>query len=51
MKKHGAAGDGRTDDTSAIQRAVDAGAGGLYLPKGNYRLTRTVVVDLARRSD
>ena len=42
----GAVGDGRTDDTAAIQRAVDAG-GVVYFPAGKYRLTQTIVVDLA----
>ena len=41
----GAKGDGRADDTAAIQRAVDAG-GSIRFPTGTYRLTRTVRVDL-----
>lgn len=46
----GAKGDGKTDDTEALQRGLDAscGMGGasrvLYIPNGTYRLTRTVVV-------
>ncbi|MFS0773447.1 glycosyl hydrolase family 28-related protein [Sphingomonas sp. 1P08PE] len=40
-------GDGRADDTVAIQRAIDAaadkGGGGIvFLPAGTYRITRTV---------
>jgi len=46
VKDFGAAGDGRADDTVAIEAAVKAGTGAVYFPKGNYRLTRTVVVDL-----
>lgn len=42
----GAQGDGRADDTDAIQRAVDAGIGTIYLPKGVYRITRPIVIDL-----
>lgn len=42
---HGAAGDGQADDSAAIQRAVDAG-GTVRFPPGNYRLTRTVVIEL-----
>jgi hypothetical protein len=41
----GAKGDGRTDDTDAIQRAVDGG-GSIRFPTGTFRLTRTVKVDL-----
>src|SRR5690606_4534888 len=42
-----AKGDGRTDDTNAIQRAVDAG-GRIVFPSGVFRLTRTIRVDLDR---
>lgn len=41
-------GDGRADDTEAIQRALDqaAGPGGgvVFLPSGRYRITRTILV-------
>ena len=43
----GAKGDGRTDDTAAIQRAADAG-GSLRFPTGTFRLTRTVRIDLEK---
>ncbi len=46
VKEFGAVGDGKTDDTAAIEAAVKAGTGALYFPKGNYSLTRAVVVDL-----
>ena len=49
IKNHGAVGDGVADDTAAIQRAVDARAGVVYFPKGAYRLTRTVLMDLDTR--
>lgn len=44
-----AAGDGTTDDSAAIQAAIDAsfarGGGGIvFLPSGRYRLTRTVFI-------
>jgi hypothetical protein len=39
------AGDGETDDTSALQQQIDAG-GGLHLPAGAYRLTKSLVVNL-----
>lgn len=43
----GIAGDGRTDVGAAIQQAVDA-HGSLFFPKGVYRLTRTVEIDLSK---
>lgn len=43
----GATGDGQTDDTAAIQRAVDAG-GQVRFPSGVYRLTKPVVIQLDR---
>ncbi|MDI1314534.1 right-handed parallel beta-helix repeat-containing protein [Prosthecobacter sp.] len=38
-------GDGKADDTAAVQKAVDAG-GAVRFARGTYRLTRTVVIDL-----
>ncbi|MDT8302919.1 MAG: right-handed parallel beta-helix repeat-containing protein [Sedimentisphaerales bacterium] len=43
-----AIGDGEADDTKAFQRAVDSGRGDVYVPKGTYRVTKTIVVDLDR---
>ncbi|QDU63278.1 Pectate lyase superfamily protein [Planctomycetes bacterium Pan216] len=48
LQQFGLVGDGKTDDTNAMQRAVDAGLGQIHLPKGNYRLTQPIVVDLDR---
>ena len=46
VKQHGAVGDGRADDTAAIQRAVDLG-GSVTFPDGVYRITETITVKLA----
>ena len=46
VKNFGAAGDGKKDDTDAIQKAVNAGTGIVYLSKGVYRITRPIVIDL-----
>ena len=43
----GAIGDGLADDTDAIQAAVDAGWGSVRFAKGTYRITKTIVVNLA----
>lgn len=48
------AGDGRTDDSDAIQRALDSasdknGHGIVFLPSGRYRITRTLVVPIGVR--
>ncbi len=38
---YSAAGDGQTDDTAAIQRAIDENAL-VFLPKGTYRVSKTI---------
>jgi len=43
----GAKGDGISDDTAAIQKAIDAGASVVF-PKGVYRLTQTITVDMQK---
>lgn len=43
----GAIGDGRTDDSAAIQEAIDKAeerGGNVYLPPGRYRVTKTIEV-------
>ncbi len=48
VRDFGALGDGATDDTAAIQRAVDAGLGLLHFPPGRYRITRPISIELDR---
>ena len=45
VTRSGARGDGATDDTRALQTAVDAG-GDVTFPQGIYRITKTIVVRL-----
>lgn len=45
----GAVGDGRADDTEALQHALDAGDGVLELEKGSYRILRPLVLDLSKQ--
>jgi hypothetical protein len=49
-----ARGDGRTDDSDAIQQAIDAAAnkgqgGVVFLPAGRYRITKSILIPLAVR--
>src|SRR5690349_2509699 len=42
-------GDGRADDTGAIQQAIDqaaekGGGGVVFLPSGRYRISRTILL-------
>ncbi len=46
VRDFGAVGDGKADDTAAFQRAVDAGVGDVFVPRGVYRITRPVVINL-----
>jgi hypothetical protein len=47
VREHGAIGDGATDDTAAIQAAVDAAptGGTVVVPHGRYRLSRAIRLD------
>lgn len=42
----GAKGDSLTNDTEAIQKAVDSGIGQIVFPKGVYRITKTIRIEL-----
>jgi hypothetical protein len=45
---YGAKGDGQADDTDALQKAIDAGTGTIFLQGGTFRITRPLTVDLAK---
>jgi len=45
VKRYGAKGDGTTDDTTAVQDALTAGAGGtVFFPKGNYLVSNSLTI-------
>ena len=44
VREFGAKGDGKTDDTAAIQKAIESGAA--IFPKGTYRITATIEIHL-----
>lgn len=46
LSDFGVQGDGQADDSAALQKAVDSGLGTISLPRGIYRLEKTVTVDL-----
>ena len=48
VKHFGAKGDGKTDDTEAMQHAVNQIDGVLELPRGDYRIRQPIVVPLPR---
>jgi len=42
VKEYNAKGDGQTDDTEAIQQAIQANGGTLYFPNGTYLISNTL---------
>lgn len=46
VRDYGAVGDGRADDTAALEHAANDGDGVVELPRGEFRITRPVVVKL-----
>jgi len=48
VRSFGAVGDGQADDAAAIQKAVDSKTGLIQFPRGVYRVTKTIVIDLDR---
>ncbi len=48
VRTFGAVGDGTADDTTAIEHALKDGEGVVEFSLGEYRITRTIVVDLGK---
>lgn len=46
VRDSGAVGDGKSDDTAAIQKAVRQPGESAEFPKGAYRITSTITIDL-----
>jgi hypothetical protein len=51
VAKFGAIGDGKTDDTEALQKAIDAEGWRLYFPPGEYVITRPLGLNNSEISD
>src|SRR6187399_3213692 len=47
VRDFGARGDGKQDDTAAIQHAITKGDGEVVFPRGDYLVTRTLQIPLA----
>ena len=50
VRNFGATGDGTTDDTAALQHAINDGDGLIELPRGVYRIKKTLLIDLSKTS-
>lgn len=44
VKAYGATGDGTTDDTTAVQSAINAALGPVFFPPGTYKLTTSLTL-------
>ena len=49
VKDYGAVGDGSTNDTSAIQSALNSGAKAIYFPTGDYLINSTLTSSIDER--
>jgi hypothetical protein len=48
VRDFGAVGDGKADDIKALRHAVEQGGGRLVLPRGTYRITAPLEIELDR---
>lgn len=46
IQTFGVSRNGKDDDTAALQRMIDSGIGSIALPRGTYRITQPLVIDL-----
>lgn len=49
VRDFGAKGDGKTDDTEALQHCLQDGNGVVEFPRGDYLISKPLVVELAQR--
>ena len=49
VKSFGARGDGKTDDSTALEKALASDTGTLVFDRGVYKISRTILVDLSKR--
>lgn len=47
IRAFGAQGDGKSDDTAALEHAIAEGDGRIRIPPGEYRISKTIELDLA----
>ncbi len=50
VRNFGAVGNGQKDDTAAIEHALEQGDGIVEFPRGEYRITRPLLVELSKRN-
>ena len=48
VRDFGAMGDGIEDDSEAIQHAIDVAGGLIEFPRGDYRITKPIMVELTK---
>ena len=49
VKSYGAAGDGQSDDTAAIQKAMNSGKPVVYFPEGTFQICRPISIPASVR--